>query len=131
MTIERDEDRCIVARSGDATTQRAEKPSLQDLARLALQESSSPPSVAAVATVAGVAAVAQKDTKALLTNFAKRIGVPASVVDNLTADELEATAEQIALCKGHLDTDGNPLAGRLLTFYLRTLADQPTTGSLN
>ena len=130
MKTEHDENRCTVALPGDATTQRSEKPSLRDLALRALRETSSPPSVAAVAAVADVAAVAQKDTKALLRTFAKRIGIPAAVVDNLPPEELDATAEQLALCKGHLDGDGNPLAHSLLTFYLRALADQSDTTRL-
>jgi hypothetical protein len=62
----------------------------------------------------------------LLATFAKRIGVPTAVVDSLPTEELDATAEQLALCKGHLDRDGNPLARSLLTFYLHALADQST-----
>lgn len=50
------------------------------------------------------------------------MGIPRSVVDNLPAEDLEATAEQVALCEGYLDGHGDPLPHALLVFYLRELA---------
>jgi len=56
--------------------------------------------------------------------LADRIGVPRVLVDALSAEELEATVEQVALVGDHLDGNGNPLAHSLLMFYLRCLAER-------
>ena len=127
MPTDHNRKRCAVALPAVATVQQHEGPSLKELARQALQQSSQGRRVASVASVAGVAAGAQIGIGAQMKSLAKHMGIPAAIVDSLSADDLAATAEQVALCEGHLDADGNPLARRLLTFYLQTLADQSTT----
>ncbi len=68
--------------------------------------------------------------RARLVVLAVKLGIPRAVVDALPVEELEATAEQTALCDGYMDRNGDPLARTLLTFYLRQLADrQPCTTS--
>lgn len=52
------------------------------------------------------------------------MGIPREVVDELPLEELQATADQVALAADHLDGNGDPLAQSLLTFYLRCLADR-------
>jgi len=113
---------CNVDLPVDATVQQPAATSLKDLARQALRESSPPKDVASVASVAGVAHVAPFGIRAQLKSLAKHIGVPPSVVESLSDEDLLAAEEQVAHCNGHLDSDGNPLARHLLTFYLQTLA---------
>jgi hypothetical protein len=60
--------------------------------------------------------------RARLQTIAMRLGIPRAVVDALPVEELEATAEQAALCEGYMDGNGDPLAHSLLVFYLRDLA---------
>jgi len=130
MPTDHNQKRCTVALPAVATVQQHDGPSLKELARQALQQSSQGHRVASVAAVAGVAAVAPDANfgiRAQLKSLAKRMGIPAAVVDSLSADDMAATAEQIELCEGHLDADGNPLARSLLTFYLQALATQSTT----
>jgi hypothetical protein len=132
---------CAGALPGGAPAHQAPTNGLKALAIKALRELEHAPATRHIETAgaldqrcngasgalgAGGALGAQNDTRALLATFAKRIGVPTAVVDNLPTEELDATAEQLALCKGHLDRDGNPLARSLLTFYLHALADQST-----
>jgi len=62
--------------------------------------------------------------RARLLALAGTMGIPRAVVDELPAEELEATAEQVDLCEGHTDGNGDPLTQALLTFYLRELADR-------
>jgi hypothetical protein len=52
------------------------------------------------------------------------MGIPREVVDELPLEELQATADQVALAASHLDGNGDPLAQTILTFYLRCLADR-------
>ena len=126
---------CTGALPGDAPTHQEHENSLKALAANALRESGSAPAPTggavpdwcAGAGGASGAGGAQFGIKAQLKSVAKHMGLPAALVDSLSADDLTATAEQIALCEGHLDADGNPLARRLLTLYLQTLADQSTT----
>lgn len=59
-----------------------------------------------------------------LLDVARTLGIPRSIVDALPVEELEATAEQTALCESYLDGNGDPLAHALLVFYLRALADR-------
>lgn len=54
--------------------------------------------------------------------LAKTLAIPRAVVDALTVEDLEATAEQVTLCDGHSDGHGDPLPHSLLVFYLRELA---------
>jgi hypothetical protein len=61
-----------------------------------------------------------------LRTLGASLGIPRAVVDELPVEELEATAEQAALCESHLDGYGDPLAQSLLIFYLRGLADRVT-----
>lgn len=61
-----------------------------------------------------------------LLTLAGTLGIPRAVVDALPVEELEATAEQTALCEGHTDGNGDPLARTLLVFYLHSLADGVT-----
>jgi geranylgeranyl pyrophosphate synthase len=46
------------------------------------------------------------------------------IVDELPLEELQATADQVALAADHLDGNGDPLAQTILTFYLCCLADR-------
>jgi hypothetical protein len=62
-----------------------------------------------------------------LLGLAKTLGIPRAIVDVLPVEELEATAEQTALCEGYMDGHGDPLAHVLLVFYLRQLADREPT----
>jgi len=62
--------------------------------------------------------------RARLLDVAQTLGIPRAVVDALPVEELEATAEQAALCEGYMDGNGDPLAHALLIFYLRGLADR-------
>ena len=62
-----------------------------------------------------------------LLALAVTLGIPRRVVDHLPPEELEATAEQAALCEGYMDGNGDPLAHALLVFYLRQLADKEPT----
>jgi hypothetical protein len=62
--------------------------------------------------------------RARLLALAKTLGIPRAVVDTLPVEELEATAEQAALCEGYMDGSGDPLAHALLVFYLRGLAEK-------
>ena len=62
--------------------------------------------------------------RARLLALAATLGIPRSIVDALPVEELEATAEQTALCEGYMDGNGDPLAHALLVFYLRALADR-------
>ena len=64
--------------------------------------------------------------RARLLALAVTLGIPRAVVDRLPPEELEATAEQAALCEGYMDGHGDPLAHALLVFYLRQLADRAT-----
>lgn len=64
--------------------------------------------------------------RARLLALAGELGIPRAVVDELPVEELEATAEQVALCDGYLDGHGDPLPRALLVFYLRALADRVT-----
>ena len=133
---------CTGALPGGAPAHQEHENSLKALAANALRESDRAPSThqtempgapvqrctgAGGAAGASGAGGALSGVAAILRSFAKHIGVPATVVDSMSADDLAATEEQIALCKGHLDGDGNPLARTLLSFYLRALADQSTT----
>jgi len=61
--------------------------------------------------------------RARLLDVARTLGIPRAVVDGLPVEELDATAEQTALCEGYADGNGDPLAHALLVFYLRALAD--------
>lgn len=130
---------CTGALPGDAPTHQEHENSLKALAANALRESEHAPTPTDVAVTDWCAGAdgapgadgAQFGIKATLRSLAKRMGIPAAVVDVLPADDLAATAEQIALCDGHLDADGNPLARSLLTFYLQTLAEQSTTARAN
>ncbi|SFK48087.1 hypothetical protein [Rhodanobacter glycinis] len=65
--------------------------------------------------------------RARLLVLAVKLGIPRTVVDALPVEELEATAEQTALCEGHTDGNGDPLARTLLVFYLKCLADKVAT----
>jgi len=126
---------CTGALPGDAPTHQEHENSLKALAANALRESGHAPTPADGAVTgwcvgadgASGADGAQFGIRAKLKSLAKRMGIPAAVVDALSPDDLAATAEQVALCEGHLDGSGNPLARSLLTFYLQTLADQYTT----
>ena len=60
--------------------------------------------------------------RARLLALAGTMGIPARVVLALPIEELEATAEQFAMCDGYLDGNGDPLPHSLLMFYLRELA---------
>jgi hypothetical protein len=62
--------------------------------------------------------------RARLLALAATMGIPRAVVDELPVEELEATAEQAALCGSHLDGYGDPLAQSLLIFYMRGLVDR-------
>lgn len=64
--------------------------------------------------------------RARLLALAVTLGIPRAVVDALPVEELEATAEQAALCEGYPDGEGDPLPHRLLVFYLCALADRVT-----
>ena len=64
--------------------------------------------------------------RARLLALAVTLGIPRAVVDALPVEELEAAAEQAALCEGYMDGQGDPLAHALLVFYLRQLADRTT-----
>jgi hypothetical protein len=75
-----------------------------------------------VAAPLNVAAL--KPERARLLALAKTLGIPRAVVDTLPVEELEATAEQAALCEGYMDGNGDPLAHALLVFYLRGLAEK-------
>ena len=57
-----------------------------------------------------------------LLDVAASLGIPRAVVDALPPEELEATAQQAALCEGYMDGHGDPLAQSLLVFYLKELA---------
>jgi len=57
-----------------------------------------------------------------LLALAGRLGIPRAVVDALPVEELEATAQQAALCEGYMDGHGDPLGQSLLVFYLKALA---------
>lgn len=57
-----------------------------------------------------------------LLALAGTLGIPRAVVDALPVEELEATAQQAALCEGYRDGHGDPLAQSLLVFYLKELA---------
>jgi hypothetical protein len=59
-----------------------------------------------------------------LVNLARAMGIPRAVVDALPVEELQATAEQTALCEGYMDGHGDPLAQALLVFYLRQLGNR-------
>ncbi|KQZ77752.1 hypothetical protein ASD55_07795 [Rhodanobacter sp. Root561] len=61
--------------------------------------------------------------RARLLVLAVKLGIPRAVVDVLPVEELEAAAEQAALCEGYMDGNGDPLAHALLVFYLRQLVD--------
>ncbi|TAM57202.1 MAG: hypothetical protein EPN49_15795 [Rhodanobacter sp.] len=71
-----------------------------------------------------LALLALHTTRARLRVLAASMGIPRAVVDDLPLEELEATAEQAALCEGHMDGNGDSLAHALLVFYLRALADR-------
>lgn len=60
--------------------------------------------------------------RARLLDVARTLGIPRSIVDALPVEELEATAEQAALCEGYRDGNGDPMPHALLMFYLRELA---------
>lgn len=60
--------------------------------------------------------------RARLRTLATRMGIPFTLVDELSIEELEATAEQAALCEGYTDGNGDPYVNSLLMFYLRELA---------
>ena len=59
-----------------------------------------------------------------LLALAVTLGIPRAVVDALPVEELQAGAEQTALCEGYMDGHGDPLAHALLVFYLRQLSDR-------
>lgn len=65
--------------------------------------------------------------RARLHTIALSLGIARVVIDELPVEELEATAEQAALCEGHTDGNGDPYAQSLLMFYLRGLADRVST----
>ncbi|MDE2255906.1 MAG: hypothetical protein KGL42_16785 [Betaproteobacteria bacterium] len=122
---------CTGALPGGAPTHQEHENSLKALAANALRESghAPPPTSGAVddwctgASGAAGARGAQFGIKATLKSLAKHMGIPTAVVDSLSADDLTATAEQVALCEGRLDGNGNPLAHSLLVFYLQALAE--------
>lgn len=62
--------------------------------------------------------------RARLLELAKTLGIPRAVVDALPVEELEATAEQAALCERYMDGNEDPLAHALLLFYLHQLAER-------
>ena len=101
---------CTGALPGDAPTHQEHENSLKALAANALRESGSAPTLTggavhdwcAGAVGASGAGGAQFGIKAQLKSVAKHMGLPAALVDSLSADDLAATAEQIALCEGQL-----------------------------
>lgn len=58
-----------------------------------------------------------------LRGVARTIGVPDRIVTELPASELRACVDQLPLWDGQTDEQGNPLARRVLEFYLRGLAE--------
>lgn len=62
--------------------------------------------------------------QARLQKLSARMGIPAAVVEALSVEELDATAEQVGMCEGSMDGHGDPLAQSLLMFYLRCLAEK-------
>lgn len=55
--------------------------------------------------------------------LARSLGIPRAIVDSLSPEELEATAEQAALCEGYPDANGDSLPTTILTLYLKHLAN--------
>lgn len=62
--------------------------------------------------------------RARLSAIAGSLGIPQTLVDQLPPEELQATAEQAALCEGYKDKNGDPLTQSLLVLYLRDLAER-------
>jgi hypothetical protein len=100
--------------------------SLKALAIGALQ-GQAPVSTGASGADGARGATGAEQTRQRLRGLAATLGIPREIVDRLALSDLEATAEQLVACEGHLDADGNPLAHSLLVFYLRALADPATT----
>jgi len=71
----------------------------------------------------GAPGAADRITERLL-RLARTLGIPRAVVDALPPEELQATAEQAAMCEGYMDGNGDPLAQALLVFYLKALAQR-------
>jgi hypothetical protein len=108
-----------------------ETPSLKTLAARVLRESKESPSQdsngasgAHGAVGARGASGASMEIRNHLLAVAAQLGIPGTLVDRLPVVELEATADQMALCADYMDGNGDPLAQSLLRFYLRTLADR-------
>ena len=80
------------------------------------------PTVPTVPTQNNKGATGTDVMRARLLALAGTMGIPARVVLALPIEELEATAEQFAMCDGYLDGNGDPLPHSLLMFYLRELA---------
>lgn len=55
---------------------------------------------------------------------ANHMGIPRAIVDTLPVEELETTAEQIALAADYRGRNGGSMTQSLLLFYLRYLADR-------
>lgn len=130
---------CTGAVPGDAPAHQTPAAGLKALAANALRESKrapehgsdgatgAPEQRCGGALGAAGALGARKDLRPALIALAERLGFPAQIVESLDEVEIQAAAEQLAACKGHLDRDGNPLATSLLRFYLNALAERANT----
>lgn len=64
--------------------------------------------------------------RARLHTISAGLGIPREVVDQMPLEELESAAAQAKACHGCKDGNGQDLAGSLLVFYLRQLAETTT-----
>jgi len=125
MKHDSDREWCTGASSTGAPVHHEQKNALKALASKVLHDLSGAPAKSALgASGASGASGAPNNARTRLLQLAATMGIRAAVVGAIPADELEAIAGQAVLCDGHLDGNGDPLAHSLLTFYLRTLAEQ-------
>lgn len=118
---------CTGAFSRDAPTHQNQS-SLKELAKIRLAGDQSGASGALGARGAsGAGDQNTVSTDAILVrlfDLADSLGIPRGVVDQLPQEELLAAASQVSACRNCRDGCGDPLAHSLLTFWLRSLADQ-------